>query len=174
MDAKMIAIVAVVAAAAIGGYMFFGSGGQTTVDQSGDAMTEDAGNMPAQGKSGNSESLGVNEVVTVETTRSGGSTEHTVEITDSGFVPSEITIAKGDTVTFVNMGGSSWPASNIHPTHTIYPGSDISKCGTGAAIFDACRGLAEGESFSFKFDEVGEWKYHDHLRASLRGTVTVQ
>jgi len=41
-------------------------------------------------------------------------------------------------------------------------------------IFDACGGLKTGESWSFTFGEVGEWKYHDHLIAGHFGTVTVQ
>ncbi|MEK6824273.1 MAG: hypothetical protein AABY02_00300, partial [Nanoarchaeota archaeon] len=63
-----------------------------------------------------------------------------------------------------------------HPSHKNYPGSDIAKCGTSEAstIFDACKGLAQGESYSFTFNEVGSWNYHDHLNPNLRGTVIVE
>lgn len=98
-----------------------------------------------------------------------------VKITASGFSPKTITIKAGDTVTFFNEDSNKhWPASAMHPTHTLYPGSDIQKCGTGEQIFDACRGLEQGESFSFTFNEKGSWKYHDHLSVSSTGTVVVE
>jgi len=36
------------------------------------------------------------------------------------------------------------------------------------------RGLAEGESYTFIFNEAGNWRYHDHLRSSLTGTIVVR
>ncbi|GBD34180.1 hypothetical protein HRbin34_00504 [bacterium HR34] len=98
-------------------------------------------------------------------------------ITDNGFEPSTITVSKGTKVTFVNQFDSpSWPASDVHPTHRVYPGSGIEKCGTPqeSSIFDACHGLQKGESYSFIFNEAGEWKYHDHLRPYLTGTIIVK
>lgn len=105
------------------------------------------------------------------------SQEVQIIITDNGFEQSTIIISKGTKVTFVNQSSSpSWPASAIHPTHRVYPGSGIEKCGTPqeSSIFDACRGLQKGESYSFVFNEVGEWKYHDHLRPYLTGTIIVE
>jgi len=69
----------------------------------------------------------------------------------------------------------TWPASAMHPTHTVYPGSDIQKCGTPEAgkIFDACRGLNTGETWSFQFNEVGKWNFHDHLNAGKFGSIIV-
>lgn len=100
-----------------------------------------------------------------------------IEITSSGFSPSVLTINKSDTVTFVNRDTAEhWTASANHPMHTVYPGSGIEKCGTAEQpqIFDACKGLSQGETFSFKFDNVGTWKYHDHLNPSSTGTIIVQ
>ena len=102
--------------------------------------------------------------------------EYTVEITENGFSPSSLTIFRGDRVKFVNMGFSPiWPASAVHPTHRVYPDSDIVKCGTTEedSIFDACQGLTQGEDYTFEFNEVGTWNYHDHLHANLRGTIVV-
>ncbi|MEK6897300.1 MAG: hypothetical protein AABW93_02100 [Nanoarchaeota archaeon] len=102
--------------------------------------------------------------------------EEVIEITSSGLIPATIEISKGDTVTWVNKDVEKhWPASAIHPTHRVYPGSDIEKCGTGEekSIFDSCRGLATGESWSFTFNEVGSWSYHDHLVNGLFGKVIV-
>jgi plastocyanin len=102
-----------------------------------------------------------------------------VEITANGFSPSAIKVKIGDTVTWTNKDSAPhWPATAAHPTHTVYPGSGIEKCGTPAqsGIFDACKGLAQGESYSFKFDQKGDWKYHDHLKAvaPFFGSVTVE
>ncbi len=98
-------------------------------------------------------------------------TGNTVEITFSGFSPNTLTINAGDTVTFVNKDSRPhWPASAVHPTHTVYPE-------TGGCIgskFDACKGLAQGEIFSFTFNQKGSWKYHDHLNPGLTGTIIVQ
>ena len=103
------------------------------------------------------------------------SAEHQITITADGFSPKIITVKAGDTITFFNEDSNKhWPASAMHPTHTIYPGSDIKKCGGGEAIFDACKGLAQGESFSFTFNEKGSWKYHDHLSVSSTGTIVVE
>ena len=93
-----------------------------------------------------------------------------------GFSPSTITIKKGTEVTFLNESDKDfWPASAMHPTHTVYPGSSVTKCGTTDAskIFDACVGITSGNSWSFVFNEVGSWKYHDHLNAFRFGTVVV-
>jgi len=100
-----------------------------------------------------------------------------IAYTDAGFSPSSLTIKKGGTVRFVN--GSSnpfWPASAVHPTHKIYPGSDIEKCGTAeeSKIFDACRGISPGGSWSYTFNETGSWNYHDHLNAKNFGKIIVQ
>jgi len=102
-----------------------------------------------------------------------------VEITANGFSPSSIKVKVGDTVTWTNNDSAPhWPATAAHPTHTVYPGSDITKCKTAAqgTIFDACKGLNQGESYSFKFDQKGDWKYHDHLKAvaPFFGSVTVE
>ncbi len=102
---------------------------------------------------------------------SAPSAAKTIEITASGFSPSTLTIKAGDTVAFVNKDTTQhWPASAMHPIHTVYPE-------TGGCIgskFDACKGLAAGETFEFTFTHVGSWKYHDHLNPSLWGTIVVQ
>jgi plastocyanin len=100
-----------------------------------------------------------------------------VSYTGEGYQPASVTIAAGQTVRFVNNAqADTWPASAVHPTHSIYPGSSIQKCGTAeqAGIFDACRGLRPGEFWEFTFNETGEWRYHDHLRASHTGVIVVQ
>lgn len=86
-----------------------------------------------------------------------------VRISSIGFNPSDITIKVGDTVKFVNEESvPHWPASGMHPTHQICPG------------FDSLRGLDTGESYSFTFREAKTCPFHDHLNASMRGSITVQ
>lgn len=97
--------------------------------------------------------------------------EATVKITSSGFEPKTLTVKEGTTVTFVNEDSNKhWPASAMHPTHNVYPESG----GCIGSKFDACKGLEQGESFSFTFNEKGSWNYHDHLRSSTWGTIIVE
>lgn len=100
-----------------------------------------------------------------------------IHMHDKTYEPSEVTILQGETVIFENVSTKArWPASNIHPTHTVYPGSDIKDCWSEEekVMFDACRGLAPGESFRFTFTKVGSWRFHDHLDSTIVGEITVE
>lgn len=93
--------------------------------------------------------------------------------TDAGFDPKEMTIVAGETVTFVNKSTRPfWVASNIHPTHTLYPESSDSDC--LGSTFDACGSMAPGSAWSFTFTKVGTWGYHDHTNPTRTGSVTVR
>lgn len=95
-----------------------------------------------------------------------------ITYTDAGFVPSSVAIKKGQTVRWENNSGSKvWPASAVHPTHSVYPQKSASDC--LGSTFDACKGLQKGESWDFTFNNVGEWRFHDHLHAYNTGSVTV-
>lgn len=88
---------------------------------------------------------------------------YTVEIYDDRFAPSQIKIETGGKVVFVNRGKSPhWPASDVHPTHTLCPG------------FDALRGLQEAESYEAMFSDKKTCPFHDHLKPSLKGSVVVE
>lgn len=103
--------------------------------------------------------------------------DHVVEITSAGFGPKTLTIKAGETVAFFNTDvNKHWPASAVHPTHEVYPGSGITKCGTAEAskIFDACIALPKYEAFVFKFDQKGTWNYHDHWDPRIKGTIVVE
>ncbi len=101
--------------------------------------------------------------------------EVTITYTDTGYVPSPIRIAVGTTVTFKNMSSRQmWTASALHPTHTIYPQHTLMCATIGGSDFDACKGIAPGDSWSFRFDFKGDWLYHDHLMPSNRGEVSVE
>ncbi|HVS79998.1 MAG TPA: hypothetical protein VHF05_03375 [Candidatus Paceibacterota bacterium] len=85
-----------------------------------------------------------------------------VQMTDHGFEPAEVTINQGDLVVFQNADTAShWPASDIHPTHQIYP------------EFDPKRPIPGGESWSFTFNRAGSWGMHDHLYPQFTGTIHV-
>lgn len=91
-----------------------------------------------------------------------GVTKTTVLMKPDVFEPKTLTIKKGTTVEFKNLDNQArWPASNIHPTHTIYP------------EFDPKEPVGVDKSWSLIFDKAGSWKYHDHLTPSIRGTIVV-
>lgn len=94
-----------------------------------------------------------------------------VSFSDSGFSPKELKIKAGDVVSFENKSSVPfWPASAMHPTHAVYP----TKGGCIGSTFDACNPISPGQSWAFKFEEKGNWKYHDHLNASSFGSIAVE
>jgi plastocyanin len=89
------------------------------------------------------------------------------------FSPSEVNIKKGDVVVWKNASQEpNWPASAFHPTHDVYP--EKGGCPLiGGSSFDACHDLMPGERWSFQFNFIGEWSYHDHDHPSVGGFVNV-
>lgn len=86
----------------------------------------------------------------------------TVVLREEGYDPATVTVTKGTTVIFTSTRNEAfWPASDLHPTHDIYP------------EFDPKEPIEASKSWSFRFDKVGSWKYHDHLFPYYRGTITV-
>jgi hypothetical protein len=86
----------------------------------------------------------------------------TVLMKEETYEPIDLTIKKGTRVLFKNETAEPrWPASNLHPTHSIYP------------EFDPKRPVESGSEWSFVFNQVGTWKYHDHLAPLIRGIITV-
>lgn len=87
--------------------------------------------------------------------------------TDNGYIPATLKIQKGETITFENQSSKAmWTASDIHTTHRLYAETSLSEhCGSNkeASAFDACGGVQPGDSWSFTFDQPGNWKYHNHL-----------
>jgi len=99
-----------------------------------------------------------------------------IKMTETGFVPAQVRISQGTAITFVNEDTEPhWPASNMHPVHTFYPGSDIRKCSTPEEIyiFDACKPILPGDSYTFVFRESGGWGFHDHMYSTFFGGVDV-
>jgi len=102
----------------------------------------------------------------ITTTFSGESEEKPVVViirTAHGYEPDELVVEKGTKVLWKNESlNFHWPASNFHPVHSEY------------SEFDSMRPLGPGEEWSFTFDEVGEWGFHDHIRASVTGIILVE
>lgn len=94
---------------------------------------------------------------------SQGNETHTVTITDDGFEPENLTIQQGDTVEFsTERDKPFWPASNLHPTHTINP------------EFDPKEPVQPDSTWSHTFTKKGEWGMHDHLAPYFTGEIIVE
>jgi plastocyanin len=85
-----------------------------------------------------------------------------VAISAEGFSPATINVEQGDIVRWTNNDTRPrWPASDPHPSHTVYGG------------FDPEKGIEPGKTWEFRFDKLGSWEYHDHLAPAKRGQVIV-
>lgn len=114
------------------------------------------------------ESTSTDEVNTSE----NSSNATIITYTNDGFEPESIAIRKGNTVQFVNESGKKmWVASNIHPTHSLYPVKSADDC--FGSSFDQCESIPNETSWEFVFDVAGEFKYHNHVRARDGGTIIV-
>lgn len=88
--------------------------------------------------------------------------EKTIIITKMQYSPSFLTIPQCTKVIFINQDTTDhWPASDIHPTHGIYP------------EFDPKRSIKPNEKWSFVFEKKGKWSFHDHLYPTINGTIDV-
>jgi hypothetical protein len=88
---------------------------------------------------------------------------YTITLTKNGFKPNIITVSQGDSVIFKSEKGVPfWPASDLHPTHTIY------------SEFDPKRPIESKDSWQFQFQRVGQWDFHDHLDPLFKGRIIVK
>lgn len=98
-----------------------------------------------------------------ETDQNTQNGEPEIAFTGSGFTPQTVTVEPGTTVTWTNESqGQMWIASSVHPTHGDLP------------AFDQREGVGTGEIYSYRFDQQGEWRFHNHLAPSHKGTVIVE
>lgn len=87
---------------------------------------------------------------------------YTVTLTENGFVPQKTTVHLGDTVVFKTTRKEMfWSASDLHPTHGLYP------------EFDPEEPIDPKKTWSFTFTKIGKWPYHDHLFPYYRGEIEV-
>lgn len=86
-----------------------------------------------------------------------------VRMTASGFEPANFHVHEGEVVVWVNEDKDPrWPASDLHPTHTIYP------------ELDPQEPVMPGHAWNVTLSKPGTWKFHDHLKPYFVGTVTVE
>jgi len=98
----------------------------------------------------------------------GGTSGATITIAGGAVSPATVTVAVGQTVTFVNNDNRPHEiASNPHPQH-----------GTCPSIEGGLGSLAPGQTKTTRaFANSGSCGFHDHLddtNAALRGTINVQ
>ena len=142
--------------------------------------TNPASGMPVPG-SGVQETEVINDAASGAAVAEAGtvSAPKTITVTynEKGFSPASVTIAKGDTVAFINSTPERpmWVGADEHPNHTGYDSTDRSThCAAGYSgpkPFDQC---AKGDSYSFTFTKTGSFSYHNHASAQFGGTIVVQ
>lgn len=79
----------------------------------------------------------------------------------NNFNPPTIIVKKGTTVTWKVATGTVQVASDPHPQHTDLAGFESSA-------------LKTGDLYTFTFDKIGSFGYHNHLNPSAIGTVNVE
>lgn len=84
-----------------------------------------------------------------------------VTISDSAFLPAELTVAAGTTVTWSHQDSRR---------HNVVSG-DAGAAGAGAVFASPI--LSQGQSFSFSFAAAGRYPYFCDLHPEMRGTVVV-
>lgn len=84
------------------------------------------------------------------------------------FVPDRITIKQGETVTWINKDDTNRDRN----LHTVTSGTPTS---TWGAVFDSGnKAMGQGDSFSFTFNEKGEYNYLCRLHPWMLGKVIVE
>ena len=101
-------------------------------------------------------------------TGSAGPSGATITITSSGVSPSAVTIAVGQSVTFINNDSRSHEiASNPHPNHGSCPAVEAGLSTIGAGQTKLTQGFAG----------AGTCGFHDHAdpnNSALFGTITIR
>lgn len=134
---KVLTVIVVVIVLAVGGWLAFGNKSNNNSSSSNSSATQ---NSNTSNKAN-------------QTSPSGQ-----VSIQNMLFTPSQVTIAKGGSVTWTN---------NDSITHTVV--DDLSNVG-GPASGD----IAPGQSYTFTFNKTGSFQYHCSIHPSMRGTIVVK
>lgn len=89
--------------------------------------------------------------------------ENHININPSGFSPATIKIKKGTQITWTNTDNRAHRvSSDPHPYHTNLAGLDSPA-------------LLANQTFSFNFESIGTYTYHDHLNPlSFKGEIIVE
>jgi plastocyanin len=92
-----------------------------------------------------------------------GQSQATVRMNNLAFSPKYLKISKGTKVTFVNdEAPEHFVNSDPHPSHNQLSGY-------------SSRGIVQGQSYEFTFNEPGEWHYHcsAHYTAGMDAIIIV-
>ena len=93
--------------------------------------------------------------------------------TAEGFSPKTVELSVGDSIEFANENTRDmWVGGNLHPTHSLYPEKSANDC-LGSS-FDTCTVVSTGKSWTFTFNQKGDWGYHNHVYPGHRGNVIVK
>lgn len=115
----------------------------------------------------------------VDNEEDGGPAFKVITLTENGFFPASVSVARGETVRFINDSSRGmWVGTDEHPTHTEYDGTStrehcVNGMNTGTS-FDQCASVAKGEFWDYTFEKTGTFGFHNHVGASNTGTVVVR
>lgn len=89
--------------------------------------------------------------------------EVSVELTDDGFTPEEVTIEAGSAVRWTNTSSANRATVNSddHPTHKKFPELNLGE-------------FQKGSTLVHIFTNAGTYTYHNHFNPKQTGTVIVQ
>ena len=93
-----------------------------------------------------------------------GQSEVRVNMQEITFQPTNIVVSRGTKVIWENLDGvTHFVNSDPHPSHNVLPGLNSLD-------------LGQGTTYSFTFDEPGEWSYHcsAHFPQGMVGRIIVQ
>jgi|SRR5947209_20315278 len=109
-------------------------------------------------KSTNTNNYQTNSSNTTKPSSTEAKSTGSISITNMMFTPSQITVAKGGTVTWTN---------NDATTHTVV--DDLTNVGGPSS-----GQIAPGGTYSFTFTKTGSFQYHCSIHPSMRGTIVVK
>jgi len=141
---KAVIAIAIVLVVVIGGWVIYNNNKSSSNTPSTGSSTSNNTNSSANDSSSSSDQT--------------ASMTGAITMKNMAFTPSQITVAKGGTVTWTN---------NDDATHTVT--DDLSDVG-GPASGD----IKPGETYSFTFNKTGSFQYHCTIHTSMRGTIVVK
>lgn len=167
MSAKYYILIVVIFAAIIAGAVYFSrtGGNQAVTSPAERGVSQTQTSTPAS-----------NQTSTPSTGGAVPKQSVVVTYTDSGYSPNTVNIKAGTTVTWRDQSSEGmWTASDVHPAHTLYDETSLKEHCTNPTsnTFDECRTVQPGSSWSFDFNKIGTWKYHNHVDPGMVGTVIV-
>lgn len=88
--------------------------------------------------------------------------ETLINLTESGFSPSAVTISRRTRVTWINKTSTAASInSSDHPTHQNFTPLNLGE-------------FSQGERLQLLFEKPGTYTYHNHLNPTQTGSITVQ